>query len=285
MPTVAVIGAGDLGGAVAHALASSHRIHRVVIVDERGAVAAGKALDLRQSGAIAGWHVDLAGTDDLSRAAGASVCVLADRAGPPAAEWQSDAAASLLGRLVAYLGQAPIVFAGASQHALLVAAARDLGVAPGRLIGSSSEAMTAAVRALVALEARCSVTEVALTVLGAPPRGFVVPWHEASIGGYALTGVLDQVQIVRLEERLGPLWPPGPHALGLAAARVTEAVLGSSRRRLSVVSVIDGAFGVRQRAGALPCLLAPTGIAHAHVPRLAPRDRVRIETALARQGG
>jgi malate dehydrogenase len=284
MTTVAVIGAGDLGGAIAHALASRGAVRRVLLVDDRAAVAAGKALDLQQSGAIAGWHTQLEGTDDLSRVIGSSVCVLADRVGQPSSEWQGDDGAALLTRLAPYLGNAPVVFAGSEQAGVLLTAARDIGLDARRLVGSAPEALASAVRAVVALEARCSPTEVALTVLGAPPRGFVVPWSEASIGGYALSNVLSQVQLVRLEARLEALWPPGAYTLGLAAARVTEAMLLSSRRRFSVLTVLDGEFGVRRRVGTLPCLLATPGIVHTHVPTLTTRERVRIETALSSSG-
>jgi len=97
--------------------------------------------------------------------------------------------------------------------------------------GREPLSFAAAIKAMVALEAQCSPSEISLTVLGVPARGFVVPWSEASIGGYALERVLTQVQLSRIEARMAPLWPPGPHTLGLAAARVAEAVASSSRRQ------------------------------------------------------
>ena len=54
------------------------------------------------------------------------------------------------------------------------------------------------------MEAGCSVTEVSLSVLGRAPRAIVVPWVEASIGGYALEKVLTQAQLARVEARGGP---------------------------------------------------------------------------------
>jgi malate/lactate dehydrogenase len=136
------------------------------------------------------------------------------------------------------------------------------------------------VRAMVAIEARCSPSEVDLTVLGTPPSGFVVPWSEASIGGYGLERVLSQVELARIEARAARLWPPGPFALGLAAARVTEALVHNSRRAFSVLMVLGGEFGVRGRVGAMPVNLSPMGIANTRVPTLNTRERVRLETAL-----
>jgi L-lactate dehydrogenase len=185
-------------------------------------------------------------------------------------------------RLTGFSGRAPIVLAGARQSDLLLAVEREAAVDRARLVGSAPEALAAAVRAIVALEARCSPSEVVLAILGTPPSGFVVPWGEASIGGYALERVLTQVQLRRIDARLPRLWPPGPHTLGLAAARVAEALVTSARRAMSVLTVLDGEFGVRDRAGVLPCLLSPAGIAKVRLPELNTRERVQLETALAK---
>jgi malate/lactate dehydrogenase len=108
----------------------------------------------------------------------------------------------------------------------------------------------------------------------------VVPWSDASIGGYALERVLTQVQLTRIEARMARLWPPGPFALGAAAARVVEGIIGSSRRAFCVLTVLGGEFGVRGRVGTLPAVLSPSGIVQTRVPTLNTRERVRLEIAL-----
>jgi malate dehydrogenase len=278
--TVCIIGAGELGGAVADGLARGERVSRVLLIDAAGTVAAGKALDIQQSGAVRGFHTRLDGTDDASRAAGCAVCVVADRAGGrTSSEWQNEEGRAMLTHLAPFLADTPIVFAGAAQTALLELAAREVRIPRQRLIGSAPEALASAVTAIVAMEAGCAPDEVRLTVLGSPP-GFVVLWSEASIGGYALEHVLTQVQLNRLQARAPRLWPPGPYTLGLAAARVTEAILVSSRRAFSVLTMLGGEFGVRNRVGALPALLSTSGIVSTRVPTLSTRERVQLETAL-----
>ena len=280
MTTVAIIGAGELGGAAAQSLASRDRVSRVLLIDAASQVAAGKALDIQQAGPIDGYHTRLEGTSDLSRVTGCQICIVADRFGGRPAEWQGEEALALIARLAASLGDAPIVFAGAAHAELIGHASRELHLPRERLIGSGPEALASAVAAIVAMEARCSVTEVSLALLGVPPNGFVVPWSEASIGGYSLDHVLSQVQLARVEARTARLWPPGPYALGAAAARVAEAVLHSSRRSFSVLTALGGEFGVRGRVGTLPALLASRGIVHIRVPALTTRERVQLESAL-----
>jgi malate dehydrogenase len=278
--TVCIIGAGELGGAVADALARSERVARVRIVDDAVGVASGKALDIQQAGAIARSHTRLEGTSDLSRVTGCDVCVLADRAGRPSTEWQGDEALALIQRVMPYLGAAPLVCAGSAQAGAMQAVAGEARMRRERVIGSAPEALAAAARAIVAMEAGGSPAEVNLTILGAPQGGFVVPWSDASIGGYGLERVLTPVQLTRVEARVARLWPPGPFALGAAAARVTEGIIGSSRRAFCVLTVLGGEFGVKGRVGTLPAVLSTSGIVQTRVPTLNTRERVRLETAL-----
>jgi len=310
MTTVAILGAGEIGGAAAHALATSDRVGRLLLVDPMGPVAAGKALDLRQAGAIDGSHTRLEGTEDATRVAGCDVCVVADRFGRAeranetqvpnqprvltsateplagsAGEWRGEEGLALLGQLAPYLGRAPIVFAGALQVDLLGAAATELAIDRPRLLGSAPDAFASAVAAIVAVEANCSPRDVLLTVLGTPPSGLVIPWSEASIGGYGLQEVLAPVQFTRVEARVARLWPPGPYALGAAAARLVTAIVGASRQSVCVLTQLGGEFGVRNRPGCVSARVGPQGIVDIRVPELTIRERVQVQTALGAAPG
>jgi malate dehydrogenase len=278
MSAVTILGAGPLGGAVAHALADHGLASRVLIVDPAGQVAAGKALDIQQAGAITGTATHVSGTTDMDQAIGCDVCVVADRDGT-GGEWQHESV-DTIARLARSIGVAPLVFAGASQAALMRVLAVESGIGTRRLVGSASEGLAAAIRAVVAMELGCSVTEVSLSVLGCPPAGVVVPWMEGSVGGYGLEKVMSQAQLARVDARVPRLWPPGAYTLGLAAADVVGAMLRGSRRPRSVLSVLDGEFGARQRVGAVPTFLGPSGVLLTKVPTLNTRERVQVETAL-----
>jgi malate dehydrogenase len=272
MTTVAIVGAGDIGGSTAQALAGADRVGRLLLVDPSATAAAGKALDLRQAGAIEWSHTRLEGTDDATRVAGCDVCVIADRFGA-GGEWRGDDGLALLRQLLPYVGRAPVVFAGAHQGDLLAVAGTELAVDRRRLMGSAPDAFASAAAAIVAMEANCSPREVLLTVLGAPPGGLVIPWSEASIGGYSLPQVLAPVQLRQIEARVSRLWPPGPYALGAAAARLAAAILSASRRTFCVLTMLAGEFGVRGRPGCLPARVALHGITGTRVPELTTRER------------
>src|SRR2546425_13279935 len=79
MHSVAIVGAGELGGTIAHALARRDGVGAITLVDETGRVAAGKALDIAQAAPVEGFATQLIGTSDLSNAAGAAGVGIADR--------------------------------------------------------------------------------------------------------------------------------------------------------------------------------------------------------------
>jgi malate dehydrogenase len=274
---VAIIGAGELGGALAHALTRLDFVPLVRLIDSKGSVAIGKALDLRQAAPIEGFTTIVAGDAEPLTAAGAAVIVIADKAG--GSEWQGEEASLLLEQL-SRASRAVIVCAGSTHLKVVDDAVRVLRIPAARIMGSAPEAMAAAVRAMVALETGGSPLEVGLTVLGAPPRHLVVPWQDATIGGLAATRVLDEPARRRVDARLAALWPPGPHALAAAAAAAVEAVAGRSRRVISAfVAQQEGAADCT-RTVALPVRLGPRGVTKVEVPSLSTRDRVVLENAM-----
>jgi malate/lactate dehydrogenase len=279
--TAAVLGAGALGGAVAQALAAREAVDRVLLIDPNGSAAAGKALDLLQACAITGTHSRLQGSSDAARAAGCDVVVVADAFG------SSDEAPH--GAHLAALGNinrtAPVVFAGATHAPLLRTMASDSDTGSTRAMGSSPEALISAVRAIVALEARCAPAELTLAVLGVPPDGFVVPWSDATIRGGSLHAILSPGQIARLDARIARLWPLDAYALGAAAAVVVEGALRSARRAFNVLAWLEGEYGMRSGIGTVQAWLSPAGIVRRTIPALSARERTLLESALQRPLG
>src|SRR6267142_841603 len=235
MATVAIVGAGDVGGACAHALAAHDLAGHILLIDAAVNAAAGKALDIQQAGAISGVHARLEATDDESRAIGCAAFVIADRFAAGSPEWQGEEGLALIRRLAGSSPDSPIVFAGTRQTGLIEASSREARVPARRLIGSAIE---------------------------------------------ALARVISQVQLRRIEARVARLWPPGPYALGAAAARLVEAMLQDSRKSYNVETLLGGEFGVRDRVGVVPALLASDGVAHTRVPALNTRERVQLDIAL-----
>ena len=78
MREVAILGAGPIGGSVAQMLARLDVVATIRLIDESGAVAQGKALDIMQSAGLEGFSTTVVGTTELSAGGRASMVVLAD---------------------------------------------------------------------------------------------------------------------------------------------------------------------------------------------------------------
>lgn len=278
MNSVAIIGAGELGGAVAHLLARRDIARHVTLVDESGRVAAGKALDIAQAAPVEGFATQLSGSTDIASGAGAPVIVLAEAV--KGGEWQGDAGFQLLQRIAASSPAATIVCAGAHQRELLERGVVELKIPRERLLGTAPEALCGAARALVALSANVSPQDVSLSIVGVPPRHTVVAWDDAAIGGFALTRQLDEPTRRRLAGRIAALWPPGPHALAAAAVTAIASIAGRARRTICCFVGPDTSSGMRARAAALPVRFNRTGISEVLMPSLSVVERVALENAM-----
>src|SRR5436190_1049589 len=72
---IALIGAGMIGGTLAH-LAAMREMGDIVLFDIAEGIPQGKALDLAQAGPVDGFDVELKGTNDYADIAGADVCIV-----------------------------------------------------------------------------------------------------------------------------------------------------------------------------------------------------------------
>jgi malate dehydrogenase len=72
---IALIGAGNIGGTLAH-LAALRELGDIVLFDVVEGVPQGKALDLAQAGPVEGYDSALKGSNDYADIAGADVCIV-----------------------------------------------------------------------------------------------------------------------------------------------------------------------------------------------------------------
>src|SRR5919198_685900 len=244
MQAVAIFGAGELGGAIAHLLARRDLTRTIGLVDDAGTVATGTALDIAQAAPIEGFATQLSGSTDAASAFGSDVIVLAETA--KGGEWQGDAAQLLLRQVAACAPNAIVICAGASHRDVVERGIRDLAISPDRLVGTAPEALAGAGRAIVALAVNGSPTDVALSVLGVPPTHIVVPWEDATIAGVGVS--------------IAGLWPPGPHALAAAAVKAIESIAGRGRHVVSCFVGPNTKTGTRTRTAALPVRLGTHGV-------------------------
>ena len=278
MREVAIVGAGELGGLTAHALARRNAAGVVRLIDDRGRLAAGKALDISQAAPVEGFATTVIGSTDLSTAAGASVIVIAD--GVDELSPEGDNSLLLVRRLNAIAPRARFVCADAPHRELVDRSVRELRLSRSKILGSASEAFVAAATAVVALELDVSPRDVALSILGIPPDRIVIAWENAAVSGFAVGGTMTEPVRRRMTRRIAALWPAGPCALAAAAGKVVDALLGNSRRPVTCFVAPDDGGGVRARTAALPVRVGPAGVVEVVMPALSVAERVALDNAM-----
>lgn len=259
MSELAILGAGDLGGALAHRAASRARFRRIWLIDPEVNVAAGKALDILQACPIENVTTQVAGAS-IAQAAAADVLVVADRFGAPAREWEDAEGLAVLVEAAAVASRAAIVCAGARQRALVERAVREGGIPRYRVLGSAPEALAAAARVALALTLDCSALDARLSVAGVLPEQPVVLWSAATGGAMSLGTQLTPSDRARVAGMLPFLWPPAPYALASAACRVAESVAASAHAEYMVWAYLEGEFGVPGAVAAVPARLSARGV-------------------------
>ena len=279
--TVAVVGAGPVGGATAHRLATTDGVREIRLVDAAYKIAAGTALDILQAGPVENSDVDVTAHRDLHSVVGATVILVADPVGSADTERGDREGLDTLRKLADLNPRAVIICVGASHHQLIERAVSADVVSGKRLIGSAPAAFASALRAVVAVELRCSPRDVSLSVLGVPPTRLVIPWGVASARGVPLSELLDPPRFSRLKQKVERLWPPEPYTLAAAAAYLTKTLLlGFVERSCPSFVVLDGELGIRRRAAAVNITLSSRGVARVLEPSLTPQERVQLTRAL-----
>lgn len=278
MSIVAIIGAGALGGALAHALAGRGRVSEVRLIDPDGRIAEGKALDILQASPIEQFSTRVTAAPGYAAAAGADAIVFADLAS--GGEISGEAGLAVVRHVARLDTIAPLLFAGGLQRDLMRLAVTELRVMPRRLLGSAPLALESSVRALTAALVDISPADLSIGVSGVPPRDAVIGWDAATAFHQPIAAVLAAHHMSAISSRLAALWPPAPYTLASAAARVAEALADGSRRRYTCFAAVDVAEVGRNVIAAIPVEIRRGGVEKTLTPALSRHERTAFENGL-----
>lgn len=278
MSIVAILGAGPLGGALAHALAGRSRVDEVRLIDAQGGIAEGKALDILQSSPVEQFGTRVSAATTYAAAAGADVIAIADSVAD--GEFTGENGLAVLRQIVRMDVKAPLLFAGGGQRELMGRTIGELRVSPPRVIGSAPFALESAVTALAAALADISPSDLSIGIAGVPPRDTVIGWDAATAFHQPISTVLPAYQLSALSSRAAALWPPAPYTLASAAARVSEALVNGSRRRYTCFAAIDITGAGRDMIAAVPVEIVKGGIGKTLEPALSRHERTAFENGL-----
>ncbi len=279
-PKIALIGAGQIGGTLAH-LASIKELGDVVLFDIAEGIPEGKALDIAESGPVEKIDVTLKGTQSYADIAGADVCIVTAGVARKPGMSRDD----LLGinlKVMKSVGEglrehAPNAFVICITNPLdaMVWALREFSGLPHHMVcGMAGVLDSARFRHFLSLEFGVSMRDVTAFVLGGHGDTMVPLTRYSTVAGIPLPDLVDMgwttqekldgivqrtrdggAEIVGLLKTGSAFYAPASSAIEMA-----EAFLKDQKRVLPCAAWVDGALGLKGMYVGAPTVIGAGGV-------------------------
>ncbi len=277
---IALIGAGQIGGTLAH-LAAVKELGDVVMFDVADGIPQGKALDLAESGPVSRSDSALSGTTDYADLAGTDVCIVTAGVARKPGMSRDD----LLGinlKVMKSVGEgikthAPDAFVICITNpldAMVWVLQKYSGLPPEKVCGMAGILDSARFRHFLALEFGVSMRDVSAFVLGGHGDSMVPLPRYSSVGGINLPDLVDMgwttqenidaivqrtrdggAEIVGLLKTGSAFYAPAASGIEMA-----EAYLKDQKRVLPCAAYVDGEYGLKDTYVGVPTIIGAGGI-------------------------
>jgi len=279
-PKIALIGAGQIGGTLAH-LAATKELGDITIFDIAEGMPQGKALDLAQCGPVEGFDAVLKGTNSYADIAGADVCIVT--AGVPRKPGMSRD--DLLGinlKVMKSVGEgikahAPNAFVICITNPLdaMVWALREFsGLPHNKVVGMAGVLDAARFRHFLSVEFNVSMRDVTAFVLGGHGDTMVPLVRYSTVAGIPLPDLVQMGWTTqeRMDSIVQRTRDGGAEIVGLlktgsayyapatSAIEMAEAYLKDQKRLLPCAAYVDGAYGLNGLYVGVPTIIGAGGI-------------------------
>ena len=298
---IALIGAGNIGGTLAH-LIGLKELGDVVLFDVFGGVAAGKALDIAQSSPVDGFDAAYSGGSDYAAIAGADVVIVT--AGFPRTPGMSRD--DLIGKNA---GVIATVAEGVRTHApdafvILITNPLDAmvwvfqqksGLPHHKVAGMAGVLDSSRFQLFLAQEFGVSVQDVRAFVLGGHGDTMVplirysavagIPVPDLIKMGWSTQERIDAIctrtangggEIVKLLERGSAFYAPAASAIAMA-----EAYLKDQKRVLPCAAYLTGQYGIKDLYVGVPVVIGAGGVERIVEIELNAEEKLAFEKSCA----
>jgi malate dehydrogenase len=279
-PKIALIGAGQIGGTLAH-LAALKELGDIVLFDISEGTPEGKALDIAESGPSEGFDAAMSGTQSYEDIAGADVCIVT--AGVPRKPGMSRD--DLLGinlKVMKSVGEgirdhAPDAFVICITNpldAMVWALRKFSGLPHEKVCGMAGVLDSARFRHFLSTEFNVSMRDVTAFVLGGHGDTMVPLARYSTVGGIPLPDLVEMgwttqdkldaivqrtrdggAEIVGLLKTGSAFYAPATSAIEMA-----EAFLKDQKRVLPCAAYVDGAYGLDGFYVGVPTVIGAGGV-------------------------
>jgi len=276
---IALIGAGQIGGTLAH-LAATKELGDVILFDIVDGVPQGKALDLSQSGPVEGFNAAIKGTSEYKDIAGADVVIVT--AGVPRKPGMSrddlleinlKVMEQVGAGIAKYAPDAFVICITNPLDAMVWALQRFSGLPSSKVIGMAGVLDSSRFRYFIADELKISVEDVTAFVLGGHGDSMVPLPRYSTVAGIPLTDLVKMgwLNKDRLEQIIQRTRDGGAEIVGLlktgsayyapatSAIEMAEAYLKDKKRILPAAAFLKGEYGVKGTYVGVPVVIGAGG--------------------------
>lgn len=277
---IALIGAGNIGGTLAH-LAGLKNLGDIVLLDLNDGVAKGKSLDIEQSSVIEDFDANISGTANYKDIAGADVVIVTAGIARKPGMSRDD----LLSTNVRIISEVALGIKEFAPNAFVIVITNPLdamvyvmqkisGLPTSKVVGMAGVLDSSRFGLFLAREFNVSVEDVNCFVLGGHGDTMVPLTRYSSVAGIPIPDLIEMgwttknkideivqrtrdggAEIVKLLQTGSAFYAPASSAITMA-----ESYLYNKRRILPVAAYLDGEYGVKGLYIGVPSVIGENGV-------------------------
>ena len=281
MSKISLIGAGQIGGTLAHLIGTKELVNEVVLFDVASGIAKGKALDIAQSSSVDGFNVKFSGTDDYKDIKDSDVIIIT--AGVPRKPGMSRD--DLLGINLKIIKQvaegiklnAPNAFVICITNPLdvmVMAFQKFSGLPANKVVGMAGILDSSRFKLFLSLELNVPVKEIDAMVMGGHGDTMVPMPRFTKVSGKPLLDLVKEGKISqeRLEEINQRTRDGGAeivkylekgsafYAPAASGVQMAEAYLNDEKKLLPCAIQLNGEYGVNNVYAGVPVIIGKDGV-------------------------
>ena len=278
---ISLIGAGQIGGTLAHLIGTKELVNEVVLFDIASGIAKGKALDIAQSSSVDGFNVKFSGTDDYKDVKDSDVIIIT--AGVPRKPGMSRD--DLLGINLKIIKQVAKGIKENAPNAFIICITNPLdvmvmalqkfsGLPANKIVGMAGILDSSRFKLFLSLELNVPVKEIDAMVMGGHGDTMVPMPRFTKVSGKPLLDLIKEGKITkeRLEEINQRTRDGGAeivkylekgsafYAPAASGVQMAEAYLNNQKKLLPCAVQLNGEYGVQNLYAGVPVVIGKDGV-------------------------
>jgi len=292
---ISLIGAGQIGGTLAH-LISIKELADVVLFDVAKGVAKGKALDIAQSTSVDGYNVDLVGTDNYEDTKNSDVIIVT--AGVPRKPGMTRD--DLLGTNLKIIKQVAEGIKKTSPNAFVICITNPLdvivmalqkysGLPTNKVVGMAGVLDSSRFKYFLSKELHIAVKDIKSLVLGGHGDTMVPMPNHTTANGKPLNQLikkekLDKIiertrkggaEIIKFLEKGSAFYAPAASGIEMA-----ESYIKNLRKTLPCAAYLNGEYGVKNLYVGVPVIIGKNGVESVVEISLSTEERTNFDLSI-----